>query len=715
MKTFKKVVAIALTAVMLFALAVPSTAMIWKSNVNNTANFIASEDAEIVVNAGRLPSGASLSFGQNDPDWKYAYPTTYKKGVTAGGYPSALDSELYIAFNGAAIYIKEVRHNGLSDGDRSDYRFLLDNVVLSTDKANRTHVGAFASITYAVDESGNPSIKSSSCQKVSYAWLENNGNNTLKAGDYVGTSNGSITPVVTKDGDDYVIESAILWTNIGVGGGQGPTNDVRFGFKYRAKVGTADSYAQVTSLANVGGTHAAGAQTYHNDWDNFVPLYTRATNPQASSYAIDYSWYDASESEFELNTVGQLRGLAALINMQSTKDAAIGITNGKTFKLGARMDLNPGWDESSTSAPLFNWISMGAFSGTFDGQGHEIADMICNANWTNRVMSGYFYDSIERDAGFIAHTYNTATIKNLKLTGAKVNSTWMGGGLIGKVFSGSNVTIENVFVDADVYSAPGANTNQDSGILIGRIEGTGTPVNVKNVVVTGSAKVVTTGGNYAGPLWGRGSNAQSVITDVLVYDASITTEGGNVSWGSYHGANDKQNKTNYYRLDGGELYDVSQGPDPWNKAKADGWCETWMAIDESGMKVPVGVAAIMSRNVWVQKSNAKDGVFTVRVLNVTDKQWDSFGVKIEMSVDGGEYVDVTSSVDVDSKYYTSIVSNKQTVTAEEYGGAYIGCAKYSGVSATGTVKLKITPINYVRSDAYVGATSIVTYIDGVIQ
>lgn len=712
MKMMKKAVAIVLTAVMLFSLAIPSTAMIWKSETANTSGFIVGEDKETVLNAGRLPSGVDISFGKNDPDWKYAYPTTFKKGVTPGGYPSDLDAQLYIAFNGQAIYIKEVRHNRLLEGDRSDYRIIMDNVALTE---AFTPVGALASITYSVDDLGNPSVKSSSCSRLSYAWASNNSNNTLKADAYVKSTAGSITPVVSIVDGAYVIETAILWTDIGVLGGNGPVNDVRFGFKYRAKVGSADSYAQITSLSNVGGTHAAGAQTYHNDWDNFMPLYTRAANAQASSYAIDYSWYDAYKTEFELTTVGQLRGLAALINQQGSKDAAKAITKGKTFKLGARMDLNPGWSKSSTVAPLFYWIPMGVFSGTFDGQGYEITDMICHEKWTIDVMSGKSYDSWQRDVGFIAQICDSATIKNLKLTNAKVTSTWEAGGLIGKIWSGANTTIENVFVDAEILATPGKNTNQDSGILVGRIDGSGTPVTVKNVVVTGSGKIVTTGGNYIGPLWGRGSNAKSVITDVLVYDMALTTEGGNVSWGSWHGGNDKENKSNYLRLENGELYDLAKSSDSWNKAKADGWVDTWMTVDESGLKVPAGVISVMSRNVWVQKGIEKNGKFTVRVLNITDKQWDGFGVKVEMSYNGAEYVDVTSVVDIDEKYYKSVVSGGKKVTADVYGGEYIGCAKYAGVSAVGTVKLRITPINYVGSTPYAGAAAVVTYVDGVLQ
>ena len=49
----KKIVAIALTTAMLFALAVPAfAAWGWISDVNNTTNFIVSSERELPVNAG---------------------------------------------------------------------------------------------------------------------------------------------------------------------------------------------------------------------------------------------------------------------------------------------------------------------------------------------------------------------------------------------------------------------------------------------------------------------------------------------------------------------------------------------------------------------------------------------------------------------------------------------------------------------------------------
>lgn len=740
MKIMKKVIAIALTALMLMALVIPSNAMIWKSEVNNTASFIASEDAEIVVNAGRIPSG-TISFGTNDEDWKYAYPITYKKGITAGSYPSDLDATLYLAFNGTYLYIKEVRRNGLSTDASTQYTFLMDNKELSTNKQSRTHVGAQAKVVFEVDGSGNPSVKSSYCNRLSYAWLDNNTNNTLVAGDYTGTSAGTVSAVVSKVGDDYVIETAIKWSDIGLTGGNGPTNDVRFGFKYRPKTEGGDTYAQITSLANVGGVHAAGAKTYHNDWDNFVPLYTRAANAKASTYEIDYSWYDASKNEFELTTVGQLRGLAALVNQQNSIDAAKAITAGKTFKLGAEMDLNPGWDTASTVAPLFYWIPIGAFAGTLDGQGHAISNMICNPNWNiTKMNGGKNYNSWERNMGLVAHGFGNITIKNLALTDSKVHSNFCSAGLISIVFdTAATVNISNVYVDADVSADVRTkngqygygNANSYIGILIGRgMSSAANWATVDGAVLTGSLDLVKRkdqGSIGSGPVWGTSASSSATISNVLVkldknqaYGYTINTstleEGTSPSNESYRtkliANSGTWTETNTVSVKPDGSLDMVSGA---TMNCPSSYPDSWIAIDDSGMKVPAGVAMIMSRNVWVQETAAKDGVFTIRVLTIVDKQWDAFGVKVEISENGGAYTDVTEAVAVDENYYKSVVSGGKTKTAAEYGGEYIGCAKYAGVSANGTVNVRITPIKYIGSTAYESASAVVTYVNGVAQ
>ena len=93
----------------------------------------------------------------------------------------------------------------------------------------------------------------------------------------------------------------------------------------------------------------------------------------------DISWYDASETSFDISTPEQLAGVAQLVNSGSAT------FNGMTLNLTADIWLNA--DNDSTN----NWIPIGgsatatgeeqssgnAFRGVFNAHGHSIYNLYC--------------------------------------------------------------------------------------------------------------------------------------------------------------------------------------------------------------------------------------------------------------------------------------------------------------------------------------------------
>ena len=154
-------------------------------------------------------------------------------------------------------------------------------------------------------------------------------------------------------------------------------------------------------------------------------------------------------------------------------------------------------------APIGGWAS--AFGGTFDGNGHTI--------------SGVHIKNTGDGSGFFACIQGGATIKNLALVDAHVESTGLGavGALVGQTnrANGDDITISNVYVDADVIVANGSEV---AGI-IGNLSDSnssyeGGVVFMDNVVFTGS---VTASAGYVAGLVGNARNIHVEMTNCANY------------------------------------------------------------------------------------------------------------------------------------------------------------------------------------------------------
>lgn len=729
MKTMKKLIAISLTVVMLFAMAVPAVAHIWYSEEQNTTGFIASEDKEIVINAGKLPAGAAVELGKSDSDWKYAYPYILDRDFTGGSYNGAIDADVYVMYDETNLYIREVRRDTIKTGDLSIYRFILPGKTLTTDA--KTPAGAYVQINFnaeATETAVANTVKEA--YTLGYAWTADN---TKTVDNYLSKTDfkADVVSLSVKEGNAFVVETAIPWAKIGDGTA---LNYDYIGFKHRMTTngGTGSAYHQMSSLKNVGSpNHSAGAKTYHNDWDNFAPMYLRTkVDENAADTKPDLSWYNETDTEFTITTAEQLRGLAYLVNQKATLDEAKAVTAGKTFKLGANIDLNPNWEESDGTAPYQLWLPIGAFAGTFDGQGYAIDDMICKPFYNIAVMTGKSYNSWERDMGFIAHSFGTATVKNLVITDATVLSNYSAAGIVAKVFDGT-VNVNNVYVDADVTidtrnpSGTGNNNSSAAGIVLGRgntsVENWAT---IENVVCLGGIQMLIRNSGVSsvgsGPVCGVNSSKAATITNVLVALSFNACDIYDVSTGNKTGSQNYRTKPVADGNGWTKTNAVSVDPATGAFKEGSAYPEAWVKADEDvAYEMPATVAEMISRNLWIQETevDTATNTFSVRILTGIDTlEWDALGLKIEMKVGDADFVEIENVGNVTSVYSTILAAGKEINASDLNGAKYVGGVVLTGISATETVTFKVTPVKYVGETEYVNAhASTVTYVNGVIQ
>ena len=175
----------------------------------------------------------------------------------------------------------------------------------------------------------------------------------------------------------------------------------------------------------------------------------------------DTSWYNNSDTFFEISTAKQLYGLAVLTYAVTNTTDLEAITNGKTFKLTADIDLNPGWSADSGSAAPVEFPGILRFCGTLDGQGHTISGlyMATASNNLQVTYGGKAYKATDNsktsknDIAFIGRVMD-ATIQNLVMVNGLVKN---GSPFIGTVSGNTSpaartvfgVTVENVYVDVD--------------------------------------------------------------------------------------------------------------------------------------------------------------------------------------------------------------------------------------------------------------------------
>ena len=208
---------------------------------------------------------------------------------------------------------------------------------------------------------------------------------------------------------------------------------------------------------------------------------TAPSNPNAARVVFpDTSWYSAKKKTFVLNDYADLYGFAVLAG---DTDFA-----GKTIKLGADIVGNEGtakdWVEN---APLNQWVTIGNFAGTFDGQGKTIKGLAQNNDsaW---------------NAGLFGKTVKGAVVQNVNIK----NCCFEGEYHIGSV-SGFAVgtTIQNVYSEAIIEATAG-----HAGGITGSMDGS----TLSNCWFNGNVKGVK---HYAGGMTSFMSNELNKIEHCL--------------------------------------------------------------------------------------------------------------------------------------------------------------------------------------------------------
>ena len=162
----------------------------------------------------------------------------------------------------------------------------------------------------------------------------------------------------------------------------------------------------------------------------------------------DTSWYNDTDTEFLLDSVEQLAGLAELVDDGNN-------FSGKTIKLDK--DMNLYYIENVAEEPKsFDPIGDNSpFAGTFDGQGHTINNLY-QSGWA----FGYEWGSYGSIGLF--GELESATIKNVNIKGAE---SFVEGGDVGGICGSATGTclFENITIEDSVF----ATFNNGNGGIIG--------------------------------------------------------------------------------------------------------------------------------------------------------------------------------------------------------------------------------------------------------
>ncbi len=205
-----------------------------------------------------------------------------------------------------------------------------------------------------------------------------------------------------------------------------------------------------------------------------------------STVTLDRSWYgDGTASEFILNTAGEMYDFALVSQSDNFE--------GKTVKLGADIDLNPGCTASAggmTGSPL-QWTSIGStskyFKGTFDGQGHTISGLYQNST----THTGNLY------LGLFGATAGASTVKNFRLENSYIYTK---GARNGSIAGNGDGNFADIYSNAFIVTE-GGNAAAIGG-MIGFFDGS-TNVTYSGLEFSGT---VTGSGYWAGGILGRASN-----------------------------------------------------------------------------------------------------------------------------------------------------------------------------------------------------------------
>ena len=269
--------------------------------------------------------------------------------------------------------------------------------------------------------------------------------------------------------------------------------------------------------------HEAGATPAHNQFKydpatGDVTLYMAtfsevalvADTENAWEGKFNYTWYDASKTELTIANADQLAAFGAIVGGMA-EGVEQDSFSGKTVKLISDVNLGYGVEnhEYKTFYPIGYNCSDGKyektgvavttgfynFSGTFDGQGHTIANFYQNT-WEMKGDNNYYDATLQyyRDGmGLFGKVYG-GTVKNLTVDNFKSDGEYTTTGVIAAYADGA--TFENIAItkcNPRVY-------NIGNGGIVGCVgwyaKEAGLKTTFKNITVDNSNKISALWGSY---------------------------------------------------------------------------------------------------------------------------------------------------------------------------------------------------------------------------
>lgn len=273
-------------------------------------------------------------------------------------------------------------------------------------------------------------------------------------------------------GDDSVInvttlENLLAGTNVtvstGEGGSQAGNITVADPMTWSDTTLTLDAAGSIVVNAEMTATGAAGLVFKYGSGGGYS-VNAPVNIAEGGSFT---TWNGETESNYRIITsIDSLQGINSAL--------------GDNYVLGADIDasVTADWNNGAGFVPL--GASPTAFSGTFDGLGHVVSDLVIDRSATNDV--GLF--------GF-----SSGTIRNVGVTGGAVSGKSAVGGLVGLNFAGS---IENAYATGAVIS---------SDNYVGGLVGYNSAGSITNAYATGE---VRSSYSYVGGLVGYNGSGGSI-------------------------------------------------------------------------------------------------------------------------------------------------------------------------------------------------------------
>ena len=245
----------------------------------------------------------------------------------------------------------------------------------------------------------------------------------------------------------------------------------------------------------------------------FVP---RAQAQTVWDGTADISWYDATQTSFDISTPEQLAGVAQLVNSgTSFQGVALNLT--ADIWLNSTGDSTNNWTPIGGGSPTGESPSDGyAFKGNFNGHGHSIYNLYCDKGST-------FH------AGLFCALENPCTIDSLVMVNPVLKSRGMMGCIAGFPRGSNSVYVRHCLViNARIVGENTSGSNNIGGIFGATYPNSGSTY-IENCGVTGSIT-----GHYPGGI--AGNAERSYITnayfagDLFAYSTNfggMTAHGGN--------------------------------------------------------------------------------------------------------------------------------------------------------------------------------------------